>query len=67
MKTFSALFIASTALIRLGMGFKSFGTAAVTIAGIELAYRIRKHQFSFGRGRPRDGGSLKTAWVQALT
>ena len=48
------------------MGFKSFATAAVTLAGIELAHRIRKHQFSFGRGRPRTGTSLHTAWAQAL-
>ena len=29
--------------------------AAITIAGIELAQRIRKKQFSFGRGRRRRG------------
>ncbi len=28
-------------------GFKSFGSAAITLAGIELAHRIRKRQFSF--------------------
>jgi len=32
-------------------GFKSFRSAAITLAGIELAHRIRKRQFSFGRGR----------------
>jgi hypothetical protein len=32
-------------------GFKSFANAAITIAGIELAHRIRKGQFSLGRGR----------------
>jgi hypothetical protein len=32
------------------MGFKSFRTAAITLAGVELAHRIRKRQFSFGRG-----------------
>ena len=31
--------------------FKSFRSAAVTLAGIELAHRLRKKQFSFGRGR----------------
>jgi transposase-like protein len=31
-------------------GFKSFANAAITLAGIELAHRIRKGQFSFGRG-----------------
>ena len=30
-------------------GFKSFANAAVTIAGVELAHRIHKHQFSLGR------------------
>jgi hypothetical protein len=29
-------------------GFKSFANAAVTIAGVELAHRIHKHQFSLG-------------------
>ena len=27
------------------LGFKSFRTAAISLAGIELAHRIRKHQF----------------------
>jgi hypothetical protein len=31
-------------------GFKSFANAAITIAGVELAHRIHKHQFSLGRG-----------------
>jgi transposase-like protein len=35
--------------------FKSFANAAITIAGIELAHRIRKGQFSFGHGRRRRG------------
>src|ERR1700676_58656 len=47
-------------------GFKSFGTAAVTLAGIELAHRIRKRQFSLGRGRYRNLGSLKQIWDRAL-
>ena len=34
------------------MGFKSFYNASITLAGVELAHRIRKRQFSFGRGRP---------------
>jgi transposase-like protein len=29
------------------LGMKSFRTAAITLAGIELAHRIRKRQFSF--------------------
>ena len=48
------------------LGFKSFGTAAITLAGIELAHRIRKRQFSFGRGRQRRAWSLKRLWDQAL-
>ncbi len=40
-------------------GFKFFGSAAITLAGIELAHRIRKRQFSFGRGRYQNFGSLK--------
>ncbi|HEX5461493.1 MAG TPA: IS6 family transposase [Steroidobacteraceae bacterium] len=33
------------------LGFKFYRTAAVTLAGIELAHRIRKRQFKFGPGR----------------
>jgi transposase-like protein len=42
--------------LRLGpmLGLKSFATAAVVIGGIELAWKIRKHQFRVGKlpGRP---------------
>jgi hypothetical protein len=47
-------------------GFKSFDNAAITIAGIELAHRIHKRQFSFGVGRPRRERSLKVRWDRAL-
>ena len=47
-------------------GFKSFKNAAITIAGIELAHRIRKRQFSFGRGRRRRGWSRTDEWAMAL-
>src|ERR1700694_5551276 len=47
-------------------GFKSFTNAAITIAGIELAHRIHKRQFSFGLGRPRRNLSLKVRWQRAL-
>src|ERR1035441_4101694 len=47
-------------------GFKSYANAAITIAGIELAHRIRKGQFSFGRGRRRRGWSRKAEWMMAL-
>ncbi len=40
-------------------GFESFLSAAMTLAGIELAHRNRKRLFSFGRGRYRNFGSLK--------
>jgi transposase-like protein len=35
------------------LALKTFRTAAVTLAGVELAHRIRKRQFSFGRGGRR--------------
>src|ERR1700694_3089742 len=47
-------------------GFKSFANASVTIAGVELAHRIHKHQFSLGRGRPRSDRSLRTDWERAV-
>jgi transposase-like protein len=47
------------------LGLKSFGTAAITLAGVELANRIRKRQFSFGRGQ-RGHWSLKQLWDRAL-
>lgn len=37
------------------LGFKSYRTAAVTLAGIELAHRIRKRRWS-----------LKKRWDKAL-
>jgi hypothetical protein len=48
------------------LALKSFRTAAVTLAGVELANRIRKRQFSFGRGGPRRFASLKQLWARAL-
>lgn len=47
-------------------GLKSFANAAITTAGIELAHRIRKQQFSFGRGRRGRGWSRKDDWAMAL-
>jgi transposase-like protein len=47
-------------------GFKSFANAAITIAGIELAHRIRKGQFSFGRGRRHRDWSRKVEWAMAV-
>ena len=48
------------------LGLKSFSTAAITLSGVELAHRIHKQQFSFGRGRPRRYASLKDLWARAL-
>jgi hypothetical protein len=48
------------------LALKSFRTAAVTLAGVELAHRIRKRQFSFGRGGLRCFPSLKHMWALAL-
>ena len=48
------------------LGFKSFGSAAITLAGIELAHRIRKGQFSFANEGDRGVASLKQLWDQAI-
>jgi hypothetical protein len=48
------------------LALKSFRTAAVTLAGVELAHRIRKRQVSFGRAAPRRFSSLKHLWAHAL-
>lgn len=47
-------------------GFKSFANASITISGIELAHRIHKRQYSFGRGRRPQEWSLKQQWERAL-
>jgi hypothetical protein len=36
------------------LGFKSFSSAAITIAGVELFRRIHKAQFSLSRLRLKD-------------
>jgi hypothetical protein len=46
------------------LSLKSFRTAAITLAGVELANRIRKQQFFFGPGESI--GSLKQLWDRAL-
>jgi len=48
------------------LALKSFRTAVVTLAGVELAHRIRKRQFSFGRSGPRRFPSLMHLWARAL-
>ena len=53
--------------IRPMLGLKRFDTAAVTISGIELAAKIRKHQFKVGKlpGRPTTIPAIWTAVVAA--
>jgi hypothetical protein len=48
------------------LAMKSFRTAATTLAGVELAHRIRKGQFTFGLRGPHQFSSLKHAWARAL-
>jgi hypothetical protein len=48
------------------MGFQSFDSAATTIAGIELARRIRKKQFALGHARGACRFNMRTAWERAL-
>jgi transposase-like protein len=46
------------------LGLKSFKTAAITFAGVELAHRIHKRQFSLRLDKNSD--SLKQLWDRAL-
>jgi hypothetical protein len=48
------------------LALKSFRTAAITLAGVELAHRIRKGQFSFGSDIPTESLSLKRLWKRGL-
>jgi hypothetical protein len=48
------------------LGLKSFRTAAITFAGVELAHRIRKRQYSIGSDGSDRQLSLKQRWDQAL-
>jgi len=38
----------------------------ITLAGVELAHRIRKRQFTLGRARGQRRHTMKTAWERAL-
>ena len=53
--------------IRPMLGFKRFETAAITISGIELAEKIRKHQFKTGKltGRPKTPPEIWAAILAA--
>jgi transposase-like protein len=47
------------------LGLKSFGTAAIVIAGIELSRRISKGQFNLARLRLKDR-STAAVWNAVL-
>jgi transposase-like protein len=51
--------------IRPMLGFKRFDTAGITISGIELAAKIRKHQFKVGKlpGRP---ANIPAIWLAVI-
>jgi hypothetical protein len=47
------------------LGLKSFRTAAVVISGIELAEKIKKNQFQFGKlGAPK--ATMPEIWGAAI-
>jgi len=48
------------------LGFKVFGNAAITIAGVELQNRIRKGQFALGRLRVQ-GRTSPEVWNAVLS
>jgi len=48
------------------LGLKTFRSAAITLAGIELAHRIRKQQYSLPTGLGSRATSLKDSWAAAL-
>ncbi len=48
------------------LGLKSFRSAAITLAGIELAHRIRKQQYSVPMSDGGNAHSLKDSWAAAL-
>lgn len=48
------------------VGFKTFRSASITIAGIELAHRIRKNQFALGHVHRAHRFNPRTAWDCAL-
>jgi transposase-like protein len=50
----------------LMLALKSFRTAAVTLAGVELAHRIRKGQFSLRPAAAPELSSFKHLWARAF-
>jgi transposase-like protein len=49
------------------LGLKSYRTAAITLAGVELAHRIRKNQYSLMGNQVDYPYSLKQKWDRALS
>ena len=47
-------------------GLKCFGASSITLAGDELAHRIRKRQFALGHARGRRRHTMRSAWDRAL-
>ena len=48
------------------LGLKSFRSAAITLAGVELAHRVLKKQYSLPKGMTGRVRSLKEMWDAAL-
>jgi transposase-like protein len=48
------------------LGFKNFGSAAVTVGGIELAQKIRKGQFNTSAVTVREGERVPRMWDAVL-
>jgi len=48
------------------LGHKTFASAAITLAGVELAHRIRKAQFRISRGVNGKGLPLNRSWEAVL-
>jgi IS6 family transposase len=48
------------------LGFKRFGNAAIVIAGIELAQKLRKDQFNIHRLVKRAPGDVHDLWMAVL-
>lgn len=47
-------------------GLKSFRASKITLAGVGLAHRIRKRQFTLGHARGRRRHTMQPAWDQAV-
>jgi transposase-like protein len=47
-------------------GLRSFRASKITLAGVEIAHRIRKRQFTLGHARGRRRHTMQSAWNRAL-